>query len=168
MVLSRASKKYYPSNHCPVDASRRNFLIRCCQGAFAALVPSRGLHVPFFHLDSGSEHSPDCEFHLHPHYRARTPLDETLLKVQAGSDEFVTEKYHDEIAATLAAWGSSLLKSPNDLQALEKTLASDFSGSSLRPSESLLPLFGAGLAVPANKLTKRPAVTGVAFFRGLR
>src|ERR1700674_3546089 len=137
MVLSRASKKYYPSNHCPVDASRRSFLTRCCQGAFAALMP-RGLDFPFFHFNSRNQHSQDCEFHLHPHYRAQSPLDATLLKAQAGLDEFVTEKYHDQIAATLAAWSSSLLQSPHELQAFEKVLATDFSGSALRPVESRL------------------------------
>src|SRR2546430_684425 len=168
MVLSRASKKYYPSNHCPVDASRRNFLIRCCQGAFAALVPSRGLHVPFFHLDSGSEHSPDCEFHLHPHYRARTPLDETLLKVQAGLDEIVTQKNHDQIAAALAAWRSSLLGSTHDLPAFEKAFASDFSGSSLRPVESRLVRSGPALEVHRNKFTEGLALARGAFLQELR
>ncbi|OLB21581.1 MAG: hypothetical protein AUH15_08765 [Acidobacteriales bacterium 13_2_20CM_55_8] len=90
------------------------------------------------------------------------------MKVQAGSDEFVTEKYHDEIAATLAAWSSSLLKSPNDLQALEKTLASDFSGSSLRPVESRLVRSGPVLEIQRNKFTEGPALARVAFLQGLR
>ena len=41
---------------------------------------------------------------MHPHYRAELPLEATLPKVQAGFDEFVTEKYHDQIAAILAEW----------------------------------------------------------------
>src|SRR6267142_1246025 len=136
MVLSRASKKYHPFDHCPADTSRRNFLIRCCQGAFAGLMP-RGLDFPFFHFDSENERS-HCEFHLHPHYRAPSPLDAPLSKVQAGLDEFVTETYHDQIAATLAQWSSSLLQSSHELQAFEKALATDFSGSALRPFQSRL------------------------------
>ena len=168
MVLSRASKKYYPSNHCPVDTSRRNFLIRCCQGAFATLVPGRGLNFPLFHLDSGSEHSPNCKFHLHPNNRAQTPLDAKLLKVQAGSDEFVTEKYHDQIAATLAAWRSSLLQSPHDLQAFEKAVASDFSGSSLRPVESRLVRSGPPIEVHQNRVTEESVLGKGSFLQELR
>src|SRR5437773_32367 len=167
MVLSRASKKYYPSNHCPVDDSRRNFLIRCCQGGFATLVPGRNLDFPLFHLDSGAEHSPGCEFHLRPHYRAQTPLDATLLKVQAGSDEFVTEKYQDQIAATFAAWSSSLLQSPDEMQVFGKVLAEDFSGSALRPVESRLIRSGPPIEVHQSKFTEASTLGRGEFLREL-
>src|SRR5882672_3542852 len=157
MVLSRASKNYHPFDHCPADTSRRNFLIRCCQGAVAGLTP-RGFDFPFFHFNSQNRHSQDCEFHLHPHYRAQSPLDATLLKAQAGLDEFVTEKYHDQIAATLAAWSSGLLQSPHELQAFEKVIATDFSGSPLRPVESRLVRSGPGLEVRRNKFVEGPAL----------
>ena len=39
------------------------------------------------------------------------PLDALLLKTQAGSDDFVTEKYADQIAAIFAQWSSGLLRS---------------------------------------------------------
>jgi hypothetical protein len=68
-------------------------------------------------------------FHLHPHYRTERPLDSTLLKVQAGLDDFITEKYADQIAAILAKWSASLLQSPRETQAIAKVLAADFSGS---------------------------------------
>jgi len=132
------------------------------------LVPGRGLNFPFFHLDSGSEHSPDCEFHLHPRYRAQTPLDATLLKVQVGSDEFITEKYHDQIAATLAKWSSSLLQSPHELQTFEKVLAADFSGSALRPIESRLVRSGPPIEVHQNKFTEGSALGRGAFLQELR
>jgi len=167
MVLTRASKKCHPFDHCPVDTSRRNFLIRCCQGAFAGLTP-RGLDFPFFHFHSRNQHSQDCEFHLHPHYRAQSPLDATLLKVQAGLDEFVTEKYHDQIAATLTAWSSSLLQSPRQIQAFENVLAADFSGSALRPVESRLVRSGPALEVHRNKFTEGPALARGAFLQALR
>ncbi|MBZ5571050.1 MAG: hypothetical protein LAO09_04125, partial [Acidobacteriia bacterium] len=63
------------------------------------LIPAglRGLALP---------PSPDATFHLHPHYRAQRPLDATLLKTRAGLDEFITEKYADQIAATLAEWSA--------------------------------------------------------------
>ncbi|HXM35037.1 MAG TPA: hypothetical protein VN920_07615, partial [Pyrinomonadaceae bacterium] len=128
----------------------------------------RGLDFPFFHFNSRNQHSQDCEFHLHPHYRAQSPLDATLLKAQAGLDEFVTEKYHDQIAATLAAWSSSLLQSPHELHAFEKVLATDFSGSALRPVESRLVRSGPALEVHQNKFTDGPALARVAFLQELR
>ena len=74
-------------------------------------------------------------FHLRPHYRAQRDLDALLLKSQAGSDDFITEKYQDQIAVILAEWSASLLRSPQDVRAIERVLAQDFSGSSLLPVE---------------------------------
>ena len=61
-----------------------------------------------------------------------------LLKAKAGSDEFVSEKYADQIAATLAQWRSGLLQPPQQVQAIERSLSADFQGASLRPSDSRL------------------------------
>jgi tetratricopeptide (TPR) repeat protein len=122
-----------------IDLRRRNFLIRCCQSASAALIPARlrGLAFPSM-FDSANTPTlkGDAGFHLHPHYRAQMPLDATLLKTQAGLDNFVTEKYQDQIAKILTEWSSSLLQSSKDMRALEKVLTSDFSATSLRPLES--------------------------------
>ena len=123
----------------PVDLRRRNFLIRCCQGAATSLVPAglRGLGwSSLYAADSANPDLVSHEFHLHPHYRMPRPLDALLLKAQAGLDDFVTEKYADEIAVILAQWSSGLLQSPLNVSAIEKVLAPDFSGSSLRPVAS--------------------------------
>jgi hypothetical protein len=74
-------------------------------------------------------------------------LDATLLKTQAGLDDFVTEKYADQIAAILAEWTSSLLRSPQDVRAIEKILAPDFAGSSLGPAETRLVLTPTNLII---------------------
>ena len=136
ITLSRAEKPR-PS----VDLERRSFLIRFCQGAGATLIPASlwGLRLPDFGPIASSEVAPaDAGFHLHPHYRTERPLDATLLKVRSGLDEFVNEKYADQIAATLAEWSASLLQSSRDTQAIAKVLAPDFSGTSLLPLESLV------------------------------
>src|ERR1700690_782115 len=89
----------------PADSGRRDFLIRCFQGTSAALVPPSlyGLALPLSYASDSPKSSSLCaDFHLHPHYRAQVPLEATLLKTQAGLDEFVTEKYHDQMAAILA------------------------------------------------------------------
>src|SRR5712692_5903986 len=173
--LSRAGKTRHPVDLHPVDLDpvdlhsvdlgRRNFLIRCCQGASAALVPAslRGLA---FSSAYAFQTPANPEFHLHPHYRAQTPLDATLLKTQAGLDDFVTEKYADQIAAILAEWSADLLQSPQQVQAVEKVLTSDFSGSSFRPVESRFMRSGA-LEIRRNKFTQA-ALGRDAFLHDLR
>jgi Tfp pilus assembly protein PilF/peroxiredoxin len=154
-----------------VDQGRRDFLIRCCQGASAALVPAglRRLALPSaYPFASRNSLQADSEFHLHPHYRSQVPLDATLLKTQAGLDDFVTEKYHDQIAASLAQWSTSLLQSPQDVRALGKILAADFSGSSLRPGDSRLVRSGLGLEVRQGKFTHETALGRDAFVQELR
>jgi tetratricopeptide (TPR) repeat protein/peroxiredoxin len=146
--------------------------VRCCQGASAALVPAglRGLTFPLAYPFFGSRNSPSQEgqFHLHPHYRAQMPLDATLLKTQAGLDNFVTEKYQDQVASILAEWSSSLLESPLDMHTVEKVLTSDFLACSLRPVESRLVRPGATLEVRHNKFARLTAVGRDAFLQELR
>src|ERR1700675_842779 len=93
---SESGRKEVASDRSPrgcdlADSTRRDFLIRCCEGASAAFIPAglRGLAFPFAHA-SGSLNLPSSgtDFHLHPHYRARSPLEATLLKTQAGLDDF--------------------------------------------------------------------------------
>ncbi len=112
-----------------VDFHRRDFLARCCQSAAAAMIPVRslGLVLPALAaLDSQLERAPDGEFHLHPHYRMPMPLDALLLQTQPGLDEFVTEKYADQIAAILATWSSSLLRSPQDIDGFRQGSVAEF------------------------------------------
>ncbi len=121
-----------------VDQRRRQFLIRCCQGASAALIPT-GLGkfaFPFYRFSSDGEPAPLPDFHLHPHYRAPLPLDEVLRKANAEFDDFVTEKYADRIAGILGQWSAGLLLSPQNVAAVEKVLLPSFSGASLKPKES--------------------------------
>ena len=163
----------FPVDPDPADRGRRDFLIRCCQGASAALipVPLRGLAFPAgypFHSQNSLSPKGDVDFHLHPHYRSQTSLDATLLKTQAGLDAFVTEKYQDQIAATLAEWSSSLLQSPQDMRAIEKVLASDFSASSLRPVESRRVRSGPSLEVRQNKFSRTGSLGPDAFLHELR
>ncbi len=101
---------------------RRSFLSRCCKAAGALLLPfsfRRRLSAP--------------EFRLHPHYRAQTPFDSTLLQLKPGSDQFKTEQEHGKIAAILETWVKSLLESP---QVFEKTFGEKFVGGSWQPVES--------------------------------
>jgi tetratricopeptide (TPR) repeat protein len=160
-----------PGEPDPVDPSRRDFVVRCCQGASGALVSTGLLGLAFPSLStlhSRDTVSSDDDLHLHPHYRAQTPLDSTLGKTQAGLDNFVTEKYHDQIAAILAKWSSGLLRSPQEVKEFEKALASDFSASSLRPIESRLLRSGPSLEIRRNKFTRQAILRSEAFLQELR
>ncbi|HXM65898.1 MAG TPA: FG-GAP-like repeat-containing protein [Candidatus Acidoferrum sp.] len=171
IVLSRAGKTRQPL-HPPIeDPGRRNFLVRCCQGASTALIPPglRGIVFPLqFALNSSPAPSFAEEFYLHPRYRSQTPLDVVLLKAQAGLDDFVTEKYHDNIAAILAEWSSSLLQSPQETHAVEKVLASDFIGSSLRSVDSRLVRSGSILEIHQNTFATEANLSPSAFLQELR
>ncbi len=155
----------------PVDLRRRNFLIRCCQGASAALIPAglRGLGWPsLYDFDSANADLSGREFHLHPHYRMPRPLDALLLKTQAGLDDFVTEKYVDQIAAILAQWSSSLLQSPQNVSAVEKVLLPHFSGFSPRPVASSILRPGPAIEVRHNSFQREATLTRDAFLQELR
>ena len=84
----------------------------------------RGLAFPFA-PDSQKLGSPG-EFHLHPHYRGQLPIEATLLKTQAGLDQFVTEKYQDRIAGILADWSAGLLAASQDMRSVEKSSGTRF------------------------------------------
>jgi hypothetical protein len=61
-------------------------------------------------------------------------MEAILRKVPAGFDEFVTEKYQDQVAAIFSEWSSQLLRSPQNTAALEKVIAADFFGASPKAS----------------------------------
>ena len=142
-----------PRDTSLVDRNRREFLIRFCQGAAVAMLPAG---LPNFAFRSGGASSPTVSdstgvsagaYHLHPHYRTQRPLDALLLKAKAGSDEFVTEQYQDQIAAILEKWSASLRSSTATSGALEEKFAPGFSGISLKATDSKLARAGAGLEV---------------------
>jgi tetratricopeptide (TPR) repeat protein/peroxiredoxin len=155
----------------PADSSRRDFLIRCCHGASAAFIPAglRGLAFPFAYAsDSPNLPSSGSDFHLRPHYRAQLPIEATLLKTQAGLDDFATEKYHDKIAPILSGWSAGFMGSPLDVRALEKNLTPDFSGASFLPVESRVVRPGPAIEIRQNKFASEPALARDAFLRDLR
>jgi tetratricopeptide (TPR) repeat protein len=111
--------------------------MRCCQGASAALIPPGLGWMTSPSRALGAEEKPQSlEFHLHPHYRAPRRLDAILLKAKAGTDQFVTEKYADEIQAILDRWTAGLLDSPDNLAAIQNVIGPNFAVASLLPTSS--------------------------------
>jgi Flp pilus assembly protein TadD len=121
---------------------RRNFLVRSSQGAAALLLRGRSLEA---------QSPPAGQYHLHPHYRADTPLGAANLNLQPGLDDFPAEIAHNHIAAILAQWTASLLESPVKMQPFEAALAQGFQGVSLRPVQS--PIVRPGPALEVRRVT---------------
>ncbi|MGH9756466.1 MAG: FG-GAP-like repeat-containing protein [Candidatus Acidiferrales bacterium] len=131
MDMSRLEKKRQF-----IKLNRRDFLIQYGQGLSLALLPA-GLGFPPLRPFLALQTTPAAgEFHLHPHYREANALSTLLDKVSAGSDQFITEKYQDQIAAILGDWSAQLLENPQKTTAVEKVMTSNFSGASLKPAAS--------------------------------
>ncbi len=102
---------------------------------------------------------------MRPRYRIERPLDAVLLKVQAGSDRFVNEKYAEEVAAILEEWSTGLLRSPRETQALSRVLASNFEGASLKPGESRVIRSSPALQVRRNSFKAEASLDRDSFLR---
>ncbi len=136
------------------DLSRRDFLVRLCGGTAATFIPSTLWKVPCFADATGARGlSEDAEFVLRPRYRSERPLDAMLLKVQAGSDRFISEKYAEEIAAILGEWSAALLRTPRSTPAISASLSQDFRAASLSPEESTVLRSSSGLQVRRNRFS---------------
>ena len=92
------------------------------------------------------------EYQVHPHYRTPRTLDAVLRKVQTGFDDFVAEKYHDQIAAILAGWTDQLLKSPAAKE-IEGALAATLIATPPVPSDAQRVRSSSSLNVFRNKFS---------------
>jgi tetratricopeptide (TPR) repeat protein/peroxiredoxin len=109
--------------------SRRKFL-QYCQGGSLAFLPAGFPGPPRFLFREDEQASLPEQLQIHPEYRVKRGLDAILRKVPAGFDEFVTEKYHDQIAVILEAWSAELRQAPSGTSAVAGALSFDFSGCS--------------------------------------
>jgi Flp pilus assembly protein TadD/peroxiredoxin len=75
-----------------------------------------------------------ADFRLTPHYPARSPLDDVLRRVAPGADEYITEKYADEIAQILSEWGRALKAGLPAAAALAKFIDPLIEATSLVPA----------------------------------
>jgi tetratricopeptide (TPR) repeat protein len=163
IALSRSGKK-----RRFVDLSRRKFLIQQCQAASLAFLPA-GLGWPYLSsFSSASTPQPPGDFHVHPQYRLRPPLDDLLRKVPAGFDEFSTEKYQDQVAKILWEWSSQLRESPQETSAIEKVMTPNFSGASAGAADAQETRTGTVLQVSRMKFTEGTPLGREAFLQEWR
>src|SRR5450755_2047289 len=95
----------------------------------------------------------------------QTALNATLQKTEAGLDQFISEKYHDQVAQVLAQWSAGLLHSPKGLFAIENSLASSFQGFSPLPAKSRMVRPGAALEVRQLTFSPQTALAREAFMQ---
>ena len=103
---------------------------------------------------------PFSDLRLTPHYPAKSPLDDVLLKVVPGADEYITEKYAFEIMQLLGEWSLALKTMPPALASLTKFLDPAIAAASLLPTQEIAQRSGNGIEVfrrrfPRNVLSGR-------------
>ena len=91
-----------------------------------------------------------------------------MLKAQAGLDDFITEKFADQIATILAEWSADLLQSPLKTQAIARVLAEDFSAGSLQAADSRVVRSRSTLDVRESKFSTGAALNREGFLREWR
>ena len=110
-------------------------------------------HAPPFRLSlaetpaAGTSSFPFSDLRLTPHYPAKSPLDNVLLKVSPGADEYVTEKYAFEITHLLGEWSVALKAAPPALASLTKFLDASIAAASLVPTREIAQTSGNGIQV---------------------
>jgi tetratricopeptide (TPR) repeat protein/peroxiredoxin len=96
---------------------------------------------------SGDHSFPFADIRLAPHYPVKSPLDDVLLKVVPGADEYITEKYAFEITQLLGEWSRALKTAPRALASLMKFLGPSIEAASLLPAREIAPRSGNGIEV---------------------
>jgi len=92
------------------------------------------------------------DIRLTPHYPAPSPLADVLRLVPAGSDEYLTEKYAEEIEAMLRRWGQGLRASPGDHSALSLALDASIQACSHVPAKESTVRSAYGIDIRKRKL----------------
>jgi tetratricopeptide (TPR) repeat protein len=76
---------------------------------------------------------PFADVRITPHYPTKSPLADVIALVTPGSDNYVTEKYADEIDSVLKKWSDALKTSPASLTVLAESLDESIEASTLIP-----------------------------------
>jgi tetratricopeptide (TPR) repeat protein len=148
---------------------RRDFLIQFCQGIGATLIPKTlWSFAPQLHTVDDQAFSAQNQFHLHPRYKTARPLDATLLKVDSGLDEFITEKYADQVSAILDEWRTNLLQSPRTFEAFATSMSAQFSGSRPQSPERRLVRTSPVLQIWQKKFPNEISLNKDGFLRELK
>jgi Flp pilus assembly protein TadD/peroxiredoxin len=95
----------------------------------------------------GTASFPFADLRVTPHYPAKSPLDEVLLKVVPGADEYITEKHAFEIMQRLGEWSLALKNAPPALASLTTFLDPSIEAATLLPTRETAQRPGNGVEV---------------------
>ncbi len=102
---------------------------------------------------------PLAESRLVPHYPAKSPLEDVLRLVPAGSDEYATEKYAADIETLLHRWSNALRSSLRDDSVLAKFVDPSIAAASLQHAQEATLRSGGPIACSQRQFSGQ-AVTG--------
>src|SRR5882724_12030172 len=149
--------------------SRRTFLRRMQWAPLLFL--SAPIHASPFasgsHRDRNSPF-PFADFHLTPHYPAKSPLEDVLRLVAPGADEYVTEKYAFEIMRLLDEWSQGLKATPPALAVLAKFLDASIEAIPLVPTQENTVRSGNGIEVIRRQFSTNVVAGRERFLREIR
>jgi tetratricopeptide (TPR) repeat protein len=158
--LGRNSKTRQPAN-----PARREFLSRSCLWASAGLIASPLRGFGFARSFRPQQNLPPHELddRLTPHYLQPAPIDAVLKQVEPGLDEFITEKYAEQIKLVLEEWSTGLTQTPPAFDAFENSISQTLRASSPIPSQRLPMRPRAGLGVFRNQFPDTLDLNGPQF-----
>jgi tetratricopeptide (TPR) repeat protein/peroxiredoxin len=100
---------------------------------------------------------------LHPQYRSQREIEDVFRTVRPGFDEFVTEKYAEQIAAIFRDWSSQLLESPLSTAALANAMSENFSGVSPEAAQTQVVRADSQLTVSRLQFADKPTLSKMEF-----
>jgi tetratricopeptide (TPR) repeat protein len=108
-----------------------------------------------------------ADIRLKPSYPSKSPLEDVLRRVAAGSDEYLTEKYAEEIAALLEGWSQAIKASPRDLAALKNFSDAEITASPLAMPEEKVVRSGEGIELAKRRFPAPPVAGRERFLEGM-
>ena len=137
----------------------RRALLKSLQFAPIALLPAPWEFLGAFGARSHAAGLRFADLRITPHYPSRSPMDDMIRLVRAGSDQFVTEKYASEIAETLKHWANDLKKQNFGLEVLGSFSDRSLRGSSLASTGERQVRSRYGITVVQRKFGGEPTLT---------
>ena len=108
------------------------------------------------------------ELQVHPQYRLKRGFEAVLRKVTAGLDDFITEKYQDQVAGVLSEWSSQLRRAPQDVTVLAQRMSANFRGTALQAGQLRVVNHASPFSVWEVQYPQEIGLNGEAFLAALR
>src|SRR5690348_5443212 len=122
------------ASHKPEFKISRRRLLKQLGWTPLLFVPARLSALPFpaEKRIPGESHCRFHDLHLTPHYAAKAPIEDLLVHLLPGADEFASEKYAAQLEQIFGDWAREL-KSNRSSSVLGKVLAAQLQAISFSP-----------------------------------